>query len=188
MMTFEQIYKKYYRLVYSVIKKLVKNELDAEELTSEAMIRIHKSLPTYKEDMSKISTWLFHIAKNIAIDFLRKKRLQTVALEETYVDWTHGDEDAQTDHLMILKCSESNPEETMIGDEVKDSMMNQFSSLSESEKAVATSYYFDGLSYEEVATELNMPLGTVKAKIHNARVTLMEAFPVEMRKLATIKR
>jgi RNA polymerase sigma factor (sigma-70 family) len=187
-MTFEQIYKKHQRIVFNVINKIVRNTLDAEELTSETMIRVHKSLPTYREDLAKLSTWIINIAKNAAIDHVRRKRVQTVALEDVYVDWANGDESAQTDHLIALKSTEGNPEEKMIEDEVRKVMNKNFDLLNPTDKAVATLHYFDGLSYDEVATELNMPLGTVKAKIHKARVQLMEAFPVEMRRLATIQR
>ena len=188
MMTFEQIYKTHYAKVKFVINKIVKNTLDAEELASETMIRVHKFLPTYREDMSKLSTWIINIAKNAAIDHIRKKKVPTVALEDVYVDWVNGDESAQTDHLMALKCDSVNPEEKMIESEVRSVMDANFNLLNKVDQTIATLHYFDGLSYEEVAQEMNMPLGTIKAKIHKARVKLMEAFPVEMRKLATIER
>jgi RNA polymerase sigma factor (sigma-70 family) len=185
---FNEIYTKYYRLTFNTIKKIVKNELDAEELTNEAMIRVHKNLDTYNEDLSKLSTWIFNIGKNAAIDFIRKKRLNTVALEDAYVDWANGDETAQTDHLMALKSSENNPEEIMVESEVRRTMYEQFETLNQNDQVVASLHYFDGLSYEEISNELRMPLGTVKAKIHKARVRLMEAFPQEMRKLSLIER
>jgi RNA polymerase sigma factor (sigma-70 family) len=188
MMTFNEIYKKHYRIVFNVINKIVKNTLDAEELTSETMIRVHKYLPTYREELSKLSTWIVNIGKNAAIDHVRKRRLQTVALDAVYIDWVHGEESAQIDHLKALKCDSVNPEEKMIENEVKSVMDANFNQLNKVDKQIATLHYFDGLSYEEVAQEMNMPLGTVKAKIHKARVRLMEAFPVEMRKLATIER
>jgi RNA polymerase sigma factor (sigma-70 family) len=188
MMTFEKIYKTHYSKVKFAINKIVKNTLDAEELASETMIRVHKALPSYREDLSKLSTWIINIAKNAAIDHIRKKKLQTVALEDVYVDWANGDESAQTDHLMALKCDSVNPEEKMIEAEVKSVMDANFNQLNKVDQTIATLHYFDGLSYEEVASEMNMPLGTVKAKIHKARVRLMEAFPAEMRKLATIER
>lgn len=188
MMTFNEIYKKHYRQVYNTIKKIVKNDLDAEELTNEAMIRVHKKMDTFNEDLSKFSTWVFNIAKNCAIDFVRKRRLSTVGLEDVHTDWANGDEAAQTDHLLALKSSENNPEELMVENEVRRTLYDQFKTLNENDQLVATLHYFDGLSYDEVAAELSMPLGTVKAKIHKARVRLMEAFPVEMRKLSLIER
>jgi RNA polymerase sigma factor (sigma-70 family) len=188
MITFNEIYKKHYRLVFNVIFKIVKNTLDAEELASETMIRVHKALPTYREDMSKLSTWIVNIAKHAAIDHFRKRKVQTVALESVYIDWVNGDESAQTDHLIALKCDQMNPEEKMIKEEVWSEMNTNFNTLKDIDQKIVTMHYFDGLSYEEVAKEMDMPLGTIKAKIHKARVRLMEAFPKEMRKLATIER
>lgn len=189
MMNFNEIYKKYYRLVFSVILKIVKNTLDAEELTSETMIRVHKSLGTYREDMSKLSTWIVNIGINCAIDFVRKKKLNTVNIEDYTATTRDGDENSiGADYLVGMKSTELNPEERMISAETGSTMLSHFNNLSEVDRLIASLHYFDGLSYDEVADHMNMPLGTVKAKLHKARVSLMEAFPVEIRKLSTIER
>lgn len=188
MMTFNEIYEKHYRMVFYAINKIVKNELDTEELASETMIRVHKALPTYREDLSKLSTWIMNIAKNAAIDHYRKKKLNTIAIDSVYIDWVNGDESPQTDHLIALKCDSVNPEEKMIENEVRKVMNSQFEKLNQKDKTIATLHYFDGLSYEEVANEMEMPLGTIKAKLHKARVMLMEAFPKELRKVTSIER
>ena len=186
MMTFNQIYKKYNKTVFNFLKTRIKDELVVEELTSDVMIRVHKSLHTYNEELSKLNTWILNITKNIMIDHFRKKQLVVVSLENVFVEWANGDEDAQIDRLHTLKDSQMNPEEAMIEDETRLRMLNQYNSLTEKEKAIAALHYFDGLSHEEVANELNMPLGTVKAKLHTARVAMMEAVPVEMRRLKTL--
>lgn len=188
MMTFEKIYKLHYSKVKFVINKIVKNSMDAEELASETMIRVHKFLPTYREDISKLSTWIGNIAKNIAIDHIRKRKLQTVALESVYVDWANSEESAQIDHLIALKCDSVNPEERMIESEIRQVMDEKFNQLNKVDQTIASLYYFDGLSYDEISKELNMPLGTIKSYLHKARVSLMNAFPVQMRKLGTIDR
>ena len=184
--TFEEIYKKHNRNVYFWIKKIVKNDMDAEELASETMLRVHKALKTYDGSVSKISTWVLSIATNASIDFLRKKKLNTTSFEELHRNASERDE--SIDHHLFRKDNQNSPEEVMIGDEVRKHLYSQLKSLNESDQTVAALHYFDGLSYEEVATELKMPLGTVKAKIHKARVALMESFPPEMRKLAFIER
>lgn len=186
MITFNEIYKRHYRATFKAINKIVRNQMDAEELTNEAMIRVHKNLKTYNEDMSKLSTWIYNIGKNAAIDFMRKKRVHVTSLDSVMFD-NESDNDT-TDHLIELKSTENNPEEVMVEDEVKRTMYEHFNQLNESDKIVATLHYFDGLSYDEIAVELSLPLGTVKAKIHRARVKLMDAFPVEMRKVGLIER
>lgn len=183
-MTFNEIYKKYNRMVFQYLMRRIKDEMVAEELASDTMIRVHKSLHTsYNPEISQISTWILNIAKNAMIDYLRKKTLPTVSLEHVYIEWQQGSEDAQIDHLHALKSSESNPEERMIQQELRVEMFKQFNKLTKNQKLVASLHFFDGLSYDEVASELNMPLGTVKASLHHARTMLMEAFPKEMQKL-----
>jgi RNA polymerase sigma factor (sigma-70 family) len=186
-LTFDQIYTKHNRDVYRWIKKIVKNDMDAEELANETMLRVHKSLKSYDGSLAKISTWVLSIATNAAIDFLRKKRLNTVSLDE-FGTHANNEDTRDMDQLMIMKDTQDNPEELMIVNEVRRTMYEQFSALNETDQVVASLHYFDGLSYEEVANEMKMPLGTVKAKIHKARVALMEAFPAEMRKLTFIER
>jgi len=188
MMTFNEIYKKHYRIVFNVINKIVKNELDAEELVSETMIRVHKFLPTYREDISKLSTWIVNIAKNAAIDHIRKKKLKTIPLDVVHFNWENGEESSTPDNFIALKCDAVNPEEKMIENEIRSVMDTNFNQLNKIDQTIATLHYFDGLSYEEISVHMEMPLGTIKAKIHKARVRLMEAFPVEMRKLSTIER
>lgn len=185
MMTFNEIYKKHKARVYFAIFKIVRNQEDAEELTTDAMIRVHKSLSTYNEELSKLSTWITRIAINTAIDHVRKKKLNVVPFDIISV---RGDEDQTSpDHRIAFKSTELNPEEAMISNQTAKTMFGKLEKLSEVDKNVVKLHYFDGLSYDEVAAELNMPLGTIKAKLHKARVTLMEAFPVEMRKLSTIE-
>lgn len=188
MMNFDEIYRKYNKVVFRCIMKIVRNEMDAEELTSETMIRVHKSLGTYREELAKLSTWIINIGINAAIDHVRKKRLNTVSIDEVYKDWANGDEASQIDHLVAIKTTELNPEERMISNETGSTMFEKFNDLSEVDRLIASLHYFDGLSYDEVAAHLRMPLGTIKAKLHKARVKLMDAFPEEMRKLSTIER
>lgn len=182
-MKFEAIYKKFNCKVFNFIKVRVKDEMVAEELASDVMMKVFKKIDLFDESKSTLSTWIINIAKNTMIDYFRKKHLSTVSLENVYVDWANGDEDAQVDHLMALKDTELNPVEKMIENETSRTMYDKFETLSEAEKIVASLHFFDGLSYDEVAEQLNMPLGTVKAKLHRARKTMMEAMPVEFNKL-----
>jgi RNA polymerase sigma factor (sigma-70 family) len=189
-MKFEAIYKKFNSKVFKFIKVRVKNNMVseelasmvAEELASDVMMKVFKKIDLFDESKSTLSTWIINIAKNTMIDYFRKKHLSTVSLENVYVDWANGDEDVQVDHLMALKDSELNPLDKMIENETSRTMYDKFETLSEAEKIVASLHFFDGLSYDEVAEQLNMPLGTVKAKLHRARKTMMEAMPVEFNK------
>jgi RNA polymerase sigma factor (sigma-70 family) len=151
--------------------------MDSEELTNEVMIRVHKNLAKFDEEKSQLKTWIYNIATNCAIDFIRKKRLNTLSLDQVHFDWRYNDEEGNIDQLIALKSTEDNPEEKMISDEVKRTLYAQINTLSKTDQEIVSRHFFDGLSYEEVANELGMPLGTLKARIHKARVVLMEAFP-----------
>lgn len=187
MMTFNEIYKKYYKVVFNYLRRSIKDELIVEELASDVMIRVHKSLHTYNEELSKLNTWILNISKNLMIDHFRKKQLNVIPLENVFVEWMNGDEDSKLDRLVALRDTQMNPEEAMIEDEVKRKMFQQFETLNDTEKLIASLHYFDGLSYDEIVDQLNMPLGTVKAKVHTARVRMMEAVPAHMRKLKTLE-
>lgn len=173
-MTFEAIYTKYNRSVYKYLKFRIKDQLVAEELAADVMVKIYKKLDTFNSELSTISTWIMNVAKHTMIDHFRKKTMNHISLNKM------GDD--QIDHFKSLTDTNFNPEERMIRDEVSRTMYDKFDSLTESDKTVAALHYFDGLSYSEVAEQLAMPLGTVKAKLFKARKTMMEAVPVEMRK------
>lgn len=185
-MTFEQMFKKFKRPVQHFILKGVKGDLMlAEELCDDVFIKVFKKLDTYNTEFA-ISTWIFTIAKHIVIDSARKKTLNTMSLDNVYVEWLNGEETPQTDRLIQLNDTENNPEERMIEKETMAAMYRKYEALNESEKIIAALHFFDGLSYDEVAKQLSMPLGTVKAKVHKARMAMMESVPVEMRKSVAV--
>lgn len=178
-MTFDAIYTKYNSTVYNYLKFKIKDQLIAEELAADVMVKVYKKLDTFNSELSTISTWIMNVAKHTMIDYFRKKTMNVISLDQL---GTNEDDDNQIDHLKSLTDTDFNPEERMIRDEVSRTMYDKFDTLTESEKTVASLHYFDGLSYGEVSEQLSMPLGTVKAKLCKARKTMMEAVPVEMRK------
>jgi len=184
-MTFEQVYKQYNRKVYGFILSKIKDEMTAEELASDVMIKVHKSLHTYKEELSKMQTWLFNIAKNTVIDHIRKRTLSTISLQEMNggsKGMLGGDHTKDIDHVYAIRDRDSNPEDKMIHNELARTMYEKFQTLPQNQQLIASLHFFDGLSYDEISTELNLPLGTVKATLHHARTALMTTLPVELRR------
>lgn len=178
-MTFDAIYHKYNKTVYNYLNFKIKDQLVAEELAADVMVKVYKKLDTYNSELSTMSTWIMNIAKNTMIDFFRKKSLNAVSLDTLLV----GDSDENLiDHIYELKERDNNPEEEMIENEMSRTMYEKYETLNESDKIIAALHFFDGLSYDEVAEQLSMPLGTVKAKLFKARKTMMKALPVELRK------
>jgi RNA polymerase sigma-70 factor (ECF subfamily) len=185
-LTFEQIYKKYKGNILRYLKLRIKHEMDAEELTSDVMIKVHKSLHLYDENLANLNTWIFNIAKNCMIDFLRKKKVSTIPLDNVMSEWMSGENESILDRIIELSETNPNPEEQMIQQETLDTMYKKLKRGKGKDLEVFELYYVKGLSCEEISQQLQMPIGTVKPRMLRARAKMMEAFPVEMRKTVTL--
>lgn len=153
---------RYKRPVYHMILKMVRNVDDAEDLTIEAFAKSFKNLHKFKKDFT-FSTWLFRIATNNAIDFIRKKKLETMSLDTSFTD-DNGDSvqiDVQDNNL--------NPQEVAIKSQKIELIQLFVTKLPAKYQRLVKLRYFEELSYEEIAQELDAPLGTVKAQLHRAR-------------------
>ncbi|MFZ1808848.1 MAG: sigma-70 family RNA polymerase sigma factor [Cyclobacteriaceae bacterium] len=162
----EQAYAKllarYKRPVYHMILKMVRNVDDSEDLTIESFAKAFKSLHRFKKDFT-FSTWLFRIATNNTIDFIRKKRLKTLSISNTYTD-----DDGQSVSIEVEDGS-LNPQEEAIKAQKIELIQLFVTMLPAKYQKLVRLRYYNELSYEEIAQELEAPLGTVKAQLHRAR-------------------
>jgi RNA polymerase sigma-70 factor (ECF subfamily) len=159
---FAKLMERYKRPVYHMILKMVRNVDDAEDLTIEAFAKAFKNLHRFKKDYT-FSTWLFRIATNNAIDFIRKKKLETMSLDTSFQD-DNGDavtSDVEDHNL--------NPQERAIKTQKIELIQLFVTKLPPKYQRLVRLRYFEELSYEEIADELDAPLGTVKAQLHRAR-------------------
>ena len=154
--------ERYKRPVYHMLLKMVRNIDDAEDLTIEAFAKAFKNLHKFKKDYT-FSTWLFRIATNNAIDFIRKKRLETMSLDTSYHD--DNGEAVQID----VEDNNLNPQEEAIKTQKIELIQLFVTKLPPKYQRLVRLRYFKEYSYEEIATELNAPLGTIKAQLHRAR-------------------
>jgi RNA polymerase sigma-70 factor (ECF subfamily) len=142
--------------------KMVRNADDADDLTIEAFGKAFSRLDQYSPSFA-FSTWLYKIASNNSIDFIRKKRIQVTSMDSGY---TNDDgERIQID----ARSNTMNPEETVIYGQKVVHMRMLVSKLKPRYRVLVEKRYFDELSYEEIAEELQLPLGTVKAQLFRAR-------------------
>ncbi len=148
--------------IYFMLLKMTNNKDDAEDLTIEAFGKAFKKLEQYTPDYA-FSTWLFKIASNNCIDFIRKKKKYLISIDKEYHDET-GTELAQ-----CIPAETLDPEEEMIKDQKIKIMREVVDKLKPHYRILIELRYFKEFSYEEIATELNIPLGTVKAKLFRAR-------------------
>ncbi|MBM3176938.1 MAG: sigma-70 family RNA polymerase sigma factor [Bacteroidetes bacterium] len=154
--------QRYRRPVYHTILKMVRNVDDAEDLTIEAFGKAFRSLHRFKKDFT-FSTWLFRIATNNSIDFIRKKKLNTLSIESAYTD-----EDGQSVSISIPDRN-PNPQDEAIKAQKEEVVRAVVAMLPAKYQKLVRLRYFQELSYEEIAVEIDAPLGTVKAQLHRAR-------------------
>ena len=150
--------------IYFMVLKMVNNREDANDLTVETFAKAFEKLDKYQPEFA-FSTWLFRVATNNCIDFIRKKKLNTTSI--------HGmtDDDGEEQTLQI-KADTLNPEETQIKKQQTEELKLLISNLPQRYRNLITLRYFDELSYEEIAEQLDLPLGTVKAQLFRARYLL----------------
>ncbi|MBD0400229.1 RNA polymerase sigma factor [Flammeovirga sp. EKP202] len=164
---YAQLMGRYRKSVYHTILKMVRNVDDAEDLTIEAFAKAFKNLSKFKKDYT-FSTWLFRIASNNAIDFIRKKKLETYSID---AEVTNKDGDTMS---MNIQDSGLTPQEEAIKAQ-KIQIVREFVSLLPPKyQRLVKLRYFEEKSYDEIAAELEAPLGTIKAQLHRARELLYD--------------
>lgn len=162
---FDTLLKKYHKSVYYMLLKMVKNSDDAEDLTQEAFAKAFNSIEKFDSKFA-FSTWLFRIATNNCIDFIRKKRVQTVSLDAP----VEGD-DGSSMHFDV-RDDDLDPNEAMLKKQRSRYLLMAIDRLPEKYRTLVELRYFKEFSYDEVAKELQIPLGTVKAQLFRARELL----------------
>ena len=161
---FARLLNRYKDAIYFMLLKMVNNRNDAEDLTLEAFGKAFKNLHQYSPTYA-FSTWLFKIASNNCIDFLRKKKGVNVPIER---------DDSENSETVKLKSKELNPEERLIRQQKAILLRNVVRKLKPRYQVLVELRYFREFSYEEIAKELDLPLGTVKAQLFRAREMLFK--------------
>ena len=159
---FAELMERYKKPVYHMILKMVRNVDDAEDLTIEAFAKAFKNLHRFKKDFT-FSTWLFRIATNNSIDFIRKKKLETFSLNTSLKD-----DDGESVSIDV-EDKNLDPQEEAIKSQKIELIQMFVTKLPPKYQRLVRLRYFQELSYEEIARELEAPLGTVKAQLHRAR-------------------
>ena len=154
--------ERYRESIYFMMMKMVRNSDDADDLTIEAFGKAFSRLDQYSPSYA-FSTWLFKIASNNCIDFIRKKRVKLTSMDTGYTN-----DDGESIRI-DAKASTLDPEESMVHNQKVKHMRQLVSKLKPRYRELVEKRYFEELSYEEIADELNLPLGTVKAQLFRAR-------------------
>ncbi len=159
---YAELMKHYKDSLYFMLLKMTNDPNDADDLTLEAFGKAFKNLQQYTPDYA-FSTWLFKIASNNCIDYLRKKKKNTFSMNQGFVQ-EEGNELANN-----LPSNTLDPEENFIKKQKANLMREVVEKLKPHYRKLIKLRYFQEYTYEEIAAELELPLGTVKAQLFRAR-------------------
>ncbi len=155
----------YRKPVYHMILKMVRNVDDAEDLTIESFAKAFRNLHKFRKNFT-FSTWLFRIATNNTIDFLRKRRIEMLSLQ--------GSNKEGEPIQLEVEGDELDPHELAIKEQKADLIRMFVTKLPPRYQRLVKLRYFKERSYQEIAEELDAPLGTIKAQLYRARELLYD--------------
>jgi RNA polymerase sigma-70 factor (ECF subfamily) len=160
---FAELMNRYRDSIYYMLLKMVNNPSDADDLTIEAFGKAFKNIHLYTPRYA-FSTWLFKIATNNCIDFIRKKKSSPSAIEQQ--------QEEHEDPASNLQSDMPGPEEEMMKKQKIKHLAGVVKQLKPKYRRLIELRYFKEYSYEEISNELDLPLGTVKAQIFRAKELL----------------
>jgi RNA polymerase sigma-70 factor (ECF subfamily) len=168
---FRELIRRYERPVFSLIFRMVRDRELAEDLAQDTFIKVLNHIDRYRPEF-KLSSWLFKIANNVAIDHLRRRQLDTVSID--------GSPHAQSaEAIEATSFDVVDQQETALDElearELGTAIEQAITGLRPEYRSCIMLRHVEGRSYEEIAATLDLPLGTVKTYIHRARHELRRA-------------
>jgi RNA polymerase sigma factor (sigma-70 family) len=160
---FAKLMNRYRDSIFFMLLKMVNNPSDAEDLTIEAFGKAFRSLDSYVPKFA-FSTWLFKIATNNCVDFIRKKQFSPAPFDNIQDNLDNATVNIQSDL--------PDPEESLIYNQKMEALKDIINQLKPGYKKLIELRYYKEYSYEEIASELKLPIGTVKAQLYRAKTLL----------------
>jgi RNA polymerase sigma factor (sigma-70 family) len=164
---YAELLERYRDSIFFMLLKMVGSKDDADDLTIEAFGKAFKKLDQYTPNYA-FSTWLFKIASNNCIDFIRKRKKNTFSMNRTIENDEGGDLE------LDIPSDELDPEQVFMKAQKIEMMHNVVNQLKPRYRDLVELRYFKEFSYEEIAQELQIPIGTVKAQLFRAREFLFQ--------------
>lgn len=161
---YRDLLERYQRPVYNICLRMVRNEQEAQDLAQDAFVKVFGMLDRYNPSYA-FSNWLFKITSNLCIDSMRKRRVDTVPMDQP-ISSEKGEYERQ------YESPSDDPEEVMVKGQKMRMLAKAIDQLPEHYRIMIVLRHQEDLSYEEIAEALEVPLGTVKARIHRAREML----------------
>ena len=168
---FRELVRRYERPVFSLIYRMVRDRETAEDLAQETFIKVLNHIDRYRPEF-KLSSWLFKIANNVAIDHLRKRHVDTISMDGS----PHATSAAEVEATSFdVSVAQETPLEELESRELGTAIERAIAKLRPEYRSCIMLRHVEGRSYEEIAATLDLPLGTVKTYIHRARHQLRDA-------------
>lgn len=161
---YESLLVRHRKAIFHVVTKIVRNQDEAQDLVQETFMKAFNALASYRSEY-RFSTWLYKIAANCAIDFVRKKRIEALSLDRPIQT-----KDGQVEFELPDRTWD--PERNLVRKQKLKSIDEAIDSLPDKYREVIIYRHRDDKSYEEIADILGTPVGTVKARIFRARELL----------------
>jgi RNA polymerase sigma-70 factor (ECF subfamily) len=161
----DELVQRHYRNVFNLAFRLSNNYDDAQDIVSEAFIRVHNALPNFRGDAS-FSTWLHRIVKNVFLDERKKQRIRTHSSLEEMVELEDSSVSRQ------VEDPSPGPQAAVERDERSTIIQQAVMTLPQNQRLMIGLYHFQHRSYEEIAEIMGLPIGTVKSRLNRARLAL----------------
>lgn len=164
---FKKLLKKYHDPIAHLVARIIHNKEQVEDLTQETFVKAFASLKSFNDEYA-FSTWLYKIATNSSIDYIRKKKLDTFSIDKPIAL-------EESDYTFELPDSTYEPDKRIIHNQRARLIEEAIDQLPEKYKRVITLRHTEERDYSEIAKMLKLPIGTVKAHIFRARELLNKA-------------
>jgi RNA polymerase sigma-70 factor (ECF subfamily) len=163
---YKELLHRYRRSVYSISFRMIGHREEARDLAQEVFIRAFRSLHRY-DPSRPFSSWIFKITSNLCIDYYRRKRHSTISLQESF----EGEDDRPRIELVDPNPA---PDEELFSKTRSAHLDVLLRSLPPRYRVVVVLRHKEEMSYDEIAAELDIPVGTVKARLHRAHRILRQ--------------
>ncbi len=154
---FAELVTRYKKLIYNVIYNIINNKEEVYDIAQEVFIRIYKALDKY-DPSYKFSTWSVKIATNYCLDVVRKKKIDTMPIDDA----------------IGVSSDMDTPESSYIKQELSERINDELSKLPDKYRVPLILYHKNGLSYEEMTEVLNEPMSIIKNRLFRARQMLKQ--------------
>ncbi|HEU0299851.1 MAG TPA: sigma-70 family RNA polymerase sigma factor [Longimicrobium sp.] len=167
---YRELLGRYQRPVFSIIYRMIRDREQAEDLAQETFVRVFNHIDRY-DPRYKFSSWIFKIATNLTIDWIRRKELNTVSIDGSRNAVTAEQIEATS---ITIASPDENPEELLEARQLGEEIEQAIGKLRPEYRAAILLRHVEGREYQEIAEILALPLGTVKTYIHRGRNELRE--------------